>query len=354
MSLCNAAAETSVGCQAKEAAVVDFDGISEASAVRPRVSVVMPVYNGAVFLEAAVASVLAQSCPDFELVVVDDGSTDETPAILAQLAEGDARIRLLRKPNSGISDTLNAGIEAARGEWIARLDADDLMLPQRLERQLAFVDADPDLVAAGSYYEHINAAGELRGVLHPLPRNRAELERFLAAGEPLAFTHPTMIYRRDLARAIGGYDRAFEPCEDGHFFARMLASGGLILIQPEVLTRYRVHPGSISSRKMAQQFTMQRFIYHNFYAERAGRPPLTYEAYLAREQGRPVMDRLRTRLALASEYCYRAYTAARVEGRQAKAAVYLAAASSLRPKKALRRGLRGLMARVVPAVRLAP
>jgi glycosyltransferase involved in cell wall biosynthesis len=220
----------------------------------------MPVFNGAAFVAAAVTSVLAQTMAAFEVIVVDDGSVDDTPAILQALAQGDARVRVLRKANSGISDTLNLGLEAARAEWIARLDADDEMLPCRLERQLAFVAAHPTLAAAGSYYHLIDVKGRVRGRLMPLPRTEAELQHLLAARQPLAFTHPTMIYRRSLALALGGYRSEEEPCEDADLFARMLARGGTILIQPEVLTRYRVHGGAISRKSASPQFTRLRYL----------------------------------------------------------------------------------------------
>lgn len=317
------------------------------TAPAPRVSVLMPVYNGAAFLEASVMSVLAQGLKDFELLVVDDGSTDGTPQLLAHLSATDPRIRVIRQANGGISRALNAGLEAARGTWVARLDADDLMLPCRLERQLAFVEANPDVAAAGSYYEIIDAAGSIRGLLQPLPRTRQELARLLASREPLTFTHPTMIYRRAAALDAGGYVSAFEPCEDVALFARMLAAGGTILIQPEVLTRYRVHAGSISSRKAVEQFTMRHFIYHNFHAARDGAPTFTYEGYLAWRRAWPLGRRLRLQMGLASEILYRRYTTARVEGRAGRALACLALASAFRPYKALRRGLRGLTGRIL-------
>jgi glycosyltransferase involved in cell wall biosynthesis len=322
--------------------------IASLNTAPPKISVLMPVYNGAAFVEQSIESVLAQSFIDFELVIVNDGSTDDTPAILRGLAAKDARIRIVTKPNSGISETLNAGLAVARAPWIARLDADDLMLPQRLERQWAFVSADPGVVAAGSYYEIVNSQGEGRGILYPLPRNRDELAAIMAARDPLSFTHPTMIYLRDVATCLGGYRKAYEPCEDADLFARMLAEGGIILIQPEVLTRYRVHPGSISSRKMTEQFTTLRFIYHNFYAARDNKPVLSHEAFLDLRQRRPLGEKLQERLLLVSEYFYRAYTTAKVEGHKGKALACLAIASALRPYKALRRGLRGLTAKGNP------
>jgi glycosyltransferase involved in cell wall biosynthesis len=302
----------------------------------------MPIYNGAPYLAESIESVLAQTMPDFELILVDDGSTDETPRIIAAYAARDARIVPLAKTNSGISDTLNQGLAAARADWIARLDSDDLMLPTRLERQLAFVAADPGLVAAGSYYEIIDAAGRSHGSRMPLPRTRAELDGFLAAREPLSFLHPSMLYRRRAALELGGYDKATEPAEDVALFSRMLATGAPILIQPEILLRYRVHPNAISSRNATRQFMSVCWIYHNFYGAGDGKAPLTYEGYLDHIRHRPLGERLALRLKLLSDGLYRRSATAKVGGRRTAALAYLAAASALRPAKAIRRALRSL------------
>ncbi len=315
----------------------------------PRISVLMPVFNGGAYLEAAITSVLAQSFTDFELVIVDDGSTDRSREIVDAQAVNDPRVRLLRKANSGISDTLNLGLAAARGDWIARLDADDLMLPQRLERQLAFLEVNADVVALGSYYDLINEAGERRATRYPLPRTRDELARYLEARELLTFTHPTMTYRRELAVALGGYRRELEPCEDADLFARMLAGGGTILIQPEILTLYRVHGGSISSRKTREMFSKLRFVFHNFYALRDGERALTYEEFQADRKRLPVAARLRAGRDYVSEVLYRSSTAALVDGRRLSAGLSLAGAAALKPRKAIRRALRNLPGRTAGA-----
>ncbi|HUN46108.1 MAG TPA: glycosyltransferase [Stellaceae bacterium] len=308
----------------------------------PRISVLMPVFNGGAYLEAAVASVLAQSFGDFELLIVDDGSTDRSREVVDAFAARDERVRLLCKANSGISDTLNLGLDEARGDWIARLDADDLMLPARLERQLAFLDTNPDVVAVGSYYDLINEIGERRVTRYPLPRTREELARYLEARELLTFTHPTMTYRRDLALALGGYRRELEPCEDADLFARMLARGGTILIQPEVLTLYRVHGGSISHRKTREMFSKLRFVFHNFYGARDGRLPISYAEFQAYRKCQPVSARLRAGCDYVSEVLYRSSTAALVDGKRLRAGLSLAGAAALKPQKAIRRALRNL------------
>ncbi|MGE0745902.1 MAG: glycosyltransferase family 2 protein [Rhodospirillales bacterium] len=306
------------------------------------VSVLVPVHNGEKYCGVALDSVLAQTCRDFELVVVDDGSTDSTPAVVAARARRDARVRYIRKAKSGLSDTLNHGLAAARGTWIARLDADDLMVPDRLERQLDFLRREPGLVAAGSDYRLIDADGRAHATRHPLPRSRAELDLYLARREVLTFTHPTMIYRRDLALSLGGYSAAMEPCEDAHLFARMIASGGTILIQPEVLTCYRVHAGSISSRRAREMGLKARFVYRNFYAERDGRPAVDWPGFLAELGRQPAWRRVRLHAELTSERLLAAYATALVNRRRARATMLLAAASACKPAKAMRRGLRSI------------
>lgn len=308
----------------------------------PRVSVVMPIYNGAAFLALSIDSVLAQTLRDFELILVDDGSTDGTGEIIRRYAALDPRIVPIAKANSGISDTLNQGLAAARADWIARLDSDDLMLPERLARQLAFVAANPDLIAAGSYYEIIDTAGQSHGTRLPLPRTRDELEEFLAAREPLSFLHPSMLYRRRAALDLGGYDKRAEPAEDVDLFARMLATGAPILIQPEVLLRYRVHANTISAKTATRQFMTVAWTYHNFYAARDGAPTLSYEGFLDHQRHRPWTERLSLRTRLLSDGLYRRYATALVGGHGITAFAYLAAASALRPGKAIRRALRSL------------
>lgn len=313
-----------------------------------RLSVVMPVFNGGPYLSTAVESVLAQTLGDHELVIVDDGSTDGSTDVIARFAASDPRVRAFRKDNSGISDTLNRGLAEARGDWIARLDADDVMLPHRLERQLAFVSADSEMVAAGSYYDIIDAAGARCATLRPLPRDRGELQRLLDAREPLTFTHPTMIYRRQIAVALGGYRRDYEPCEDTELFARMLAMSGVILIQPEVLTLYRVHDATISQQHATAMFMKRHFVYHNFYRELEGYAAVSYEEFLAGQARLPLPRRWRLAREHASELLYRAYTSDLVAHRPIRAASYLAAAAALRPWKALRRGWRSVAARIAP------
>src|SRR5438045_8388133 len=126
-----------------------------------KVSVLMSVYNGQEFLCEAIESVSTQSYRDFEFLIIDDGSTDGTPEILRKYAAADERIRVHRHENRGRAESLNVGIELARGEYIARMDADDVALPERLRQQLEFLEGHPDVGLLGGAFELISSRGHL-------------------------------------------------------------------------------------------------------------------------------------------------------------------------------------------------
>lgn len=212
----------------------------------PRVSVLMPAYNAERYVSEAIESMLDQSFPDFELVVVDDGSTDGTGEIVERFADRDPRVRLVRcEENGGIARALNRGLDAARGEYIVRMDSDDWSYPYRLERQVAFMDANPEVDVSGSAIEVCDRA------LRPLNVRRyrttdQELRERVFHYSP--FAHPAVIYRTEAARAIGGYNPALSDADDYDFFLR-LGRDGQFANLPDVLHRLRTRPDSVSQGK---------------------------------------------------------------------------------------------------------
>lgn len=215
----------------------------------PAVTVLMPVHNGAEQLPAALASVLAQDFADFELLVVDDGSTDATPSILAGCR--DPRLRVLRLERTGLVGALNRGLDEARGDLIARLDADDEMLPGRLGRQVAQFRDDPQLVAGGSDYLLFGAA---EGLVRT-PRHDRDCRAHLVFGSPIA--HPAAMLRAHVLRAHGVRYRVEYPhAEDFKLFSELAGVGALAnLAEPGL--RYRVHPGQVSQVEAGPQREVQ-------------------------------------------------------------------------------------------------
>lgn len=209
----------------------------------PRVSVVMTVYNGAPFLRAAVDSLLTQSFADFELVVIENGSADGSPEILA--AYDDPRVRVTRRErNIGRTPALNEALRRTRGELIAVLDADDVALPDRLARQTAHFERRPETVLLGGRYVPLYVDGT-SGPPAGEPFDHAALLDALAAGNP--FCHSAVMFRRAAAVAAGGYD---ETCVYGQDYALWIALsrlGEIALLPGEPLVRLRLHPASATN-----------------------------------------------------------------------------------------------------------
>lgn len=215
----------------------------------------MPVRDGGRYLRAALDSVLGQTFDDFELLVVDDGSLDDTADILASVR--DPRLRLLRNAESqGVTRSLNIGLQAARGTYVARMDADDLCAPDRLARQVAFLDAHPDHVLLGSSLLSIDAQGRvLRRRIKPMNDMRLRWAMLFRT----VIHHPTAMFRRVMPDgAPAKYDESCAAAQDYELWLRLLQQGkGAILAEP--LLSYREHPESVSAKKLAlQKATIQR------------------------------------------------------------------------------------------------
>jgi glycosyltransferase involved in cell wall biosynthesis len=205
---------------------------------RPRVSVVMTVYNAERYLREAVESILNQTFGDFEFIVVNDGSTDGSRRILEEYARRDGRIRLVSRPNTGIVAAANEGIAAARGEYLARMDADDVSLPRRFEKQVAYLDAHPECVIVGSRVLSTDPHGiPVAPSEHALTHEEIDAQLMTATGG-WALLQPATMMRLDAVRAVGGYRGKYNISEDHDLFLR-LAERGKVANLPEVLFHYR-------------------------------------------------------------------------------------------------------------------
>ena len=215
----------------------------------PAISVIMPVHNGAGWLREAVASVRAQDFGDFEFLIVDDGSGDGTASMLAAFASADPRIRVLQQESQGIVAALNNAIAAARAPYLARLDADDRASPVRLGKQLAFMQAHPEIGLLGTFAETIDAAGNIIGRLTP-PAEGTKLAQVLRRSNP--FVHSSVMMRSALVRRIGGYRAAFKAAEDYDLWLRMAETCDIANL-PEYLAQYRHHDANLSRRDATRQ-----------------------------------------------------------------------------------------------------
>ena len=214
----------------------------------PRVTALVPAYNAAAWLAETLDSALAQSFRDFEVVVVDDGSSDATGAIADRYAaQHPERIRVIHQANAGLPAARNAAIAAARGEYLALLDADDVWRPDHLQRAVAALDADPGLGLVHANIERIDAEGRTIEVCGPRWRGVADPYAALA----LRLEHvscPTAVFRRSAVEAVGGFDLRFTGlgCEDRDLWLRIVERFGIRYLD-HVTAGYRMHGGSMSA-----------------------------------------------------------------------------------------------------------
>lgn len=213
----------------------------------PRVTVLMPVYNGHMYLREAIDSIIVQTFTDFELLVINDGSTDETLEILESFV--DPRIRLVKnEKNLGLVHCLNHGIEIARGKYVARMDCDDVCMPERLKVQSDFLDSNPSIDICGSWIA-VCDGDSVTTFKYPIGHEDIRAQLFF--GNPLA--HPAVMLRRSVFLAHGlRYEEKDRHAEDYGLWVRAQNLVGMANI-PQVLLRYRQHEAQVSSVKRQEQ-----------------------------------------------------------------------------------------------------
>lgn len=208
------------------------------------ISVVLSTYNEETYIEKSVRSILNQSYPYFELIVVNDGSTDNTLNILKSIV--DERLIILDKENSGLPDSLNYGIQRAKYDWIARMDGDDIAEPTRFADQIEAIH--DGLGVIGGQYRAIDSEGKYISnnlSTKPLTSFRCKLELILGRSP---FAHPTVLIRKDLIKEFGGYDTNFKAAQDVELWMRLAPSTNMINLDKQVLN-YRFHNNNISSKR---------------------------------------------------------------------------------------------------------
>jgi glycosyltransferase involved in cell wall biosynthesis len=213
------------------------------------VTVLMPVRNGARFLEPAIGSILAQNLRSFEFIICDDGSTDETPQILARSAARDGRIRVITLPSGGLVAALNTGMLEARTGWVARMDADDVAWSDRLAVQLAAARAHPGAAGIASAWRIIDENGRPGDIVRP-PTGPAAIADALLQRNCLA--HPTMLLNRQAVLDAGGYRAAFRQAEDYDLWLRLSERFALHAV-PRPLLDYREHALQVSQSGLEQR-----------------------------------------------------------------------------------------------------
>jgi len=210
-----------------------------------KVSVLMAVFNGENFLKEAIRSVLSQTFKEFELVIMDDGSTDKSAEIIYSFT--DTRIKYFKKEHSGLIDSLNFGLEKCNGEFIARFDADDICEPNRLEEQTKFFEENPANVLVGSFATRIDENGNEIGQMHYPPKKWEEIKKYTIFHNP--FIHPSVMFRKALIGVVGPYKKKYQHIEDYELWTRVVNKYPCENID-KPLIRYRVHKNQVTKKSI--------------------------------------------------------------------------------------------------------
>lgn len=300
------------------------------------VTVLMPVYNGLPYLPEAVQSILSQTLRNLTLLVVDDGSTDGSRDYLSLLK--DPRVRVQSIPHSGLGAALSTGVEMCTTEFIARMDADDIALPRRLELQLGYLKTHDDIGLLGTqvaYFGH----GISYGFSPPLYRNHARIVSALMKGDH-SVCHASMMCRTAALKSVGGY-RIRGPGQDWDMFLRMAETCQLANLE-EVLYLYRLHSRSINAVQLEDARLHRAFACDCALQRSQGRPDKSFAEFLAQTKQRSLLKRAGQTMDLLSLQQYRLAIAEILDDHSVKGYARLLLAAGMSPHRVIQRLMRSM------------
>ena len=246
----------------------------------PYVSVILPVYNQEKYLEETIDSILSQTYRNFELIIVDDGSSDNSAAIIRMFQAKDSRVLAYFESNSGKSVSTNSLVSKAKGELCAFLDADDVMLAERLSRQVDFHQSNLHIDASSCHCYYINENGNMFGIQrYSVGSQVAEYNTAFKNEEFIICSYTGLMVKRKVFLDIGGLQKKFEPCEDFEFFNRLTDSGYTLSVIPEVLMKYRIHQSAITVKQPFLVLDTIDFVKHCIRLRRSGKPEISFEDF---------------------------------------------------------------------------
>jgi len=299
------------------------------------ISVIMTVFNGQQWLEEAIQSVLDQTFSEFEFIIVDDGSTDGTPEILKRAAARDGRVRVISQENMGVSRSVNRVLLEARYGWIARMDADDVMAPDRLERQLAFVADNPDVSVVSCFADYIDEGGKTIGECHNPLTSRSVVRNWIDSGKVIHMIQSGAMFRRDVVLSVGGYRPEFNVTEDTDLWNRVAEAGHTVIVQPEVLMQVRVHSRSLTRSSLWLQARQFRWLEDGARRRRASQPEISFDEFMNQDRHRPILSLLNIARRDLGQLLYKRAAISRTAGSTSAMLTFFTASMLVYPSHAI-------------------
>ena len=298
----------------------------------PLISVLMSVRNGMPYVDLTVHSILAQTFTDWEFIIVDNASTDSSRDVIARISTTEPRITLLHSAKDlGHSGALNLGLQHCRGTWVARIDADDIALPDRLERQVEFLRNNPDVKVASCLAYYINSNGVRVGKSFHDLTTREAFARYMRENLAIGILHPGAVIDRTELKQVGGYRQEYGPANDIDLWARLCERGVLILVQEEYLVEYRVHKGSETAQDFGDSRLRYQWARDCMRARRQGRPEPAWETYVDDRLHAPWWKRLNRWRKTNARRLYRQSAQDLISKHAVRALMEMAIATFLQP-----------------------
>ena len=300
------------------------------------ISVVMPAFNSSDFIAKAIESILNQTFQDFELILVDDGSTDNTLEIMRHYRQQDNRIQIIQSKHVGCSRARNLGINQSKFPWIAVMDADDIALPKRFAKQIEAANANPKVVAWGTYVHHVNLKEEVLSLQKHGLLTEEEFYDNMKRGDVPFVIHPTSLIKKEILLRVGGYDSKFSDADDFELFDR-LSDHGPILVIPEPLLLYRLHSQSVSMNKYFIRDVLIRYVYRRRAAQIKGEEVVDLDQFIGNDKQQPFLLRTKHYLNKLSQFWYRKAGVFFSEKQYLQATLYLSMVIVVNPLYAIPR-----------------
>lgn len=270
-----------------------------------KVSIMLPDYNGGELVRESIESVLAQTYTDYVFYLIDNGSTKDNTREILHSYKDSRIVHVDVDVNDGTSSAYNAVLNKITTPWVAIIHADDLWYPTKLEKQMAFLEQHPDYCILGTWYDIIDINSNVIGTSKEPLITWEEVEKRYKADKLVVFAHPSVVFSRDTALAVGGFHQEFWPTDDADMWSRMLETGGKACIYPEVLTMYRIHGASTSYTRMSELNAKRRYTQCCMKLRRNGQQEISYDEFLQMQKKRSWSERFRDSYKDYTQYHYK-------------------------------------------------
>lgn len=245
------------------------------------ISIIMPVWNDERFILDSIQSVLNQTFKNFELIIINDASTDNSLRLIQEKANLDKRIKVLSlKKNLGMANALNEAIKYSKGEYIARMDSDDLMYENRIEEQVKYMNNNEDVEVLSCLGTYLGVNGNNFGVTSTEIINHQSFKHLIRNNKPIGLLHPGTVFKKKIVQEIGGYNKIFWPAEDIDLWNRLALKGHVIYVQKKILMKYRIHENSIITSKFLDSYNIYKWVKYCLVCKNMNKPEIGYADFI--------------------------------------------------------------------------